>query len=365
MSVKIREKRGRLYLDVYHNGKRTWESLKISVSKDKAQNKEVMRVAEICRSKRELQLLTGAWDIQDPVAGKKELVSYLKEFSANYKSPVGVNNCIHHLKNYENGAVIHIDQVTPRWFEAFQKYLLTDAGLSQASAHLYICIIRGALKKAVADGLIQKSPAEGVKKISAQEIEQPFLNFDEVQRLASTPVEGETATEIRRAFLFACYTGLRVSDLETLTWGQIEKNPMQIIKQQEKTGNPVYVPLKETAQMLLIDGKDHEPAERVFAFSAETRSNTYRYLKQWVKKAGITKNVSWHTARRTFATMALEAGVDIYTVAKLIGHTGIDQVAKYAKVTDRLRRDAIAALPAIDLEKASASQDAEQNKQEA
>jgi hypothetical protein len=59
MSVKVREKRGRLYLDIYQSGKRTWESLNLALTKNKAQNREIYRLAEICRSKRETQLLAG------------------------------------------------------------------------------------------------------------------------------------------------------------------------------------------------------------------------------------------------------------------------------------------------------------------
>jgi hypothetical protein len=72
MSVKVREKRGKLYLDTYLGGKRAWEALGLALTGDKAQNKEIYRLAEICRSKRETQLLTGSWNIQDPVSSKKD-----------------------------------------------------------------------------------------------------------------------------------------------------------------------------------------------------------------------------------------------------------------------------------------------------
>jgi site-specific recombinase XerD len=76
---------------------------------------------------------------------------------------------------------------------------------------------------------------------------------------------------------------------------------------------------------------------------------SYTYLKRWAAEAKVLKSISWHTARRTLATLALENGVAIYTVAKLLGHKNIKQDLKYAKVTDRLRRDAIASLPEIRL----------------
>jgi hypothetical protein len=86
MGVKSREKRGRLYLDIYQSGKRTWESPHLKLTKDKAQNKKVWRIAELCRSKRETQPLAGAWDINDPVAGKVSLIGYMEKYSKNYTS---------------------------------------------------------------------------------------------------------------------------------------------------------------------------------------------------------------------------------------------------------------------------------------
>jgi integrase len=72
-------------------------------------------------------------------------------------------------------------------------------------------------------------------------------------------------------------------------------------------------------------------------------------LKEWAERAKIKKHIGWHTARRTFATLALENSVDPITVAKLLGHKNLDQVMKYAKATDKLKREAIAALPEVNL----------------
>jgi integrase len=365
MGVKIREKRGKLYLDIYQEGKRKWEAIGLTVTKDKTQNKEVMRLAEICRSKREMQLLTSAWNLQDPIAGRKKLVGYLEELAKQYTSSrkQTVMNCVHHLKNYENGRVIQIEQMTPQWIEGFYRYLKNDAGLALTSAGLYSRTLRAALKKAVESGIIQKNPADTVKQIHAPESEQSFLNLEEVQRLADTTVGGAVTAEVKRAFLFACQTGLRISDLETLIWDQIEQNPMQIIKRQKKTESAVHIPLSVTALKLLNNGKPH--TANVFTLpEGKSRRNTYLYLRKWAEKAGIRKRVSWHTARRTFATLALENGADIYTVAKLLGHTSIGQVAKYAKVTDKLRRNAIAGLPEIKLNDTDIPQNAKQNEQE-
>jgi integrase len=348
MSVKLREKRGKLYLNIYQGGKRTWESLHLELTKDKLRNKEIWRIAEICRSKRETQLLTGAWDINDPVAGKISLTDYMEQYSKNYKNPTSVNCCIKYIKDFHGGS-IQLIQITPKWIDDFQNFLLKQDNLSQGTAAFYSRILRSALKRAVTNEMILRNPADVVQKISSPEPEMLFLNIDELKALAKTAVDDPYGAEVRRAFIFACYTGLRVSDLETLTWGKIETNPMQIIKSQEKTKNPAYIPLNKTVQALIVDGKSHAVDENVFNLSTHNRRTSYNYLKEWAEKAGIKKTIGWHTARRTFATMALENGADIYTVAKLLGHVNISNVTKYAKVTDKLRMEAVNALPDIGI----------------
>jgi integrase len=347
MSVKVREKRGKLYLDVYRGGKRSWESLHLSLTKNKDQNKEILRLAEICRSKRETQFLTGAWDITDPVAGKISLIKYMEDFAKTYKKPTVINCCIKYVKQFHGNGVIQLLQITPKWCDDFQNFLLKQEAISRNTVAFYARILRTALNKAVANEIILKNPANHVQKISAPEPELEFLNFEEVKALAGTKLDDRYGAEVRRAFLFSCYTGLRIIDIETLAWGKITNNPMQIIKVQEKTKNAVYIPLSKSAQAILGGIEGHIADEPVFNLSSHNRRTSYYYLKDWALKANIRKNIGWHTARRTFATMALENGADIYTVSKLLGQTSIKHTTKYAKVTDRLRMEAVNALPEI------------------
>jgi integrase len=86
-----------------------------------------------------------------------------------------------------------------------------------------------------------------VKRLVEPKTPLVFLNNHEIQQLADTQLEGSYYNEVRGAFLFVCHTGLRISDIETITWGQIETNPMQIIKRQEKTKNHGYIPLSNSA----------------------------------------------------------------------------------------------------------------------
>jgi len=348
MSVKVRVKRGKLYLDIYQGGKRTWETLHLELTKDKVQNKEIMRLAEICRSKRETQFLTGAWDISDPVARKISLIKYMEDYSKSYKKPSVIDACIKHIKDF-HGDNIHLNQVTTKFITDFQNHLLSNEKLSQGTAAFYSRVLRSILNRAADNGMIQKNPAKFAQKITATEPEMVFLSHDELNELAKIKIDDPYGSEVRRAFLFACYTGLRVSDLETLTWEKITGNPTQLIKRQEKTGSSVNVPLHADAKKLISDGKKHQPTDLVFDLSEHDRRVSYYYLKDWAVEAGIKKTIGWHTARRTFATLALENGVDISTVAKLLGHTSLNSVTKYAKVTDKLKVEAINALPTIGI----------------
>ena len=347
MGVKIREKRGKLYLDIYQGGKRAWESLHLELTKDIAQNKEIWRLAEICRSKRETQFLTGAWNINDPIAGKISLVKYMEEYAAAYKKPSPVVSCINYIKEFHIGGAVQLAQITPKWIDDFQNFLLRQEPLSAGSAAFYSRILRSALNRAVSKEIILKNPAADISKLAAPEPETAFLSFDEVKALSKIKPAHPYGAEVRRAFLFGCYTGLRISDIETLTWGKITASPMQIIKTQEKTKNAVYIPLGKSAQALITDGKTHAADEFVFSLSSRSRRTSYARLKDWAEKAGLKKNIGWHTARRTFATMALETGADIYTVAKLLGQAGVSNVGRYAKATDKLRMEAVNALPDI------------------
>ena len=349
MGVKIRINRGRFYLDIHYNGKRTWERLDLTVSTDPTQNREVMKLAEVLRSKRETQIVSGEWGLLDPLKGKTSLYQYALEIAETKNSGKNTLKALKHLEAYPGGGAIQLGQVTERWFEGFQNYLLRDAGISKMTASHYAAEIRFILHRAVRDSIIPRNPAASVKGIPVPESEKVYLNTEEIQRLANTPIGGKLGAEVRRAFLFCCFTGLRVSDIRTLTWGDIQRDPLQIKKRQEKTGRYVFIPLNGNAWELINDNAIHKHTELVFPLLGTTGTSTNQYLGFWTRDAGIEKKIGWHTARHTFATLTLENGADFFTVSKLLGHTKTATTAVYTKATDKLKREAVNALPSIDI----------------
>lgn len=352
MGVKIRQKRNKLYLDIHYNGKRTTQALYLTITENKAHNREAMKIAEIARAEKERQLFRQSWGLQDDLSAKKPLYQYMQELGESRSPKDKINKCLKYLKAFPGGDAIQIQQVSSTWIENFQTYLLKDTGLAQTTAYHYATAVRYALNRAVRENIILKSPAANVRGITVPESDKVYLNTDEIQRFAKVEIRGKLWPEIRRAFLFSCFTGLRISDLKSLVWGDIEQEPLQIKKRQQKTKNFVYIPLNATAWKLINDKTIHKYDDYVFPVIAESLTNTNHYLKRAAELAEIEKPIGWHTARHTFATLTLEGGADFFTVSKLLGHTKTSTTAVYTKATDKLRREAVNALPSVDLARA-------------
>jgi integrase len=259
-----------------------------------------------------------------------------------------LNRVLRYLGKFRDGS-IGLGQVTEKWLEDFQFYLLKESGLSKGTAGRYEAAVRFALRKAARDRLIPRNPAEGVRAITIPESNKVYLTVQEIQKLANTPLGGKLGGAVKRAFIFACFTGLRVSDVKTLEWGDINIESMQMSKRQEKTETKVFIPLHVVAWDTINDGTIHNHKELVFPRLSQSKTDTGQYITTWAKKAGIEKQIGWHTARHTFAVLSLESGAEIYTVSKLLGHTNLKNTQVYAKATDKMKREAVNALPVIDI----------------
>jgi site-specific recombinase XerD len=112
----------------------------------------------------------------------------------------------------------------------------------------------------------------------------------------------------------------------------------------------VVVPLHDSAWAIINDGSIHNYDEAVFSLLAGTKTDTNKYLIRWTEKAGIQKHITWHAARRTCPSLLHEMGADIYTIQKICGHAKIETTAIYTRVSDRSLREAVNALPSIEVE---------------
>jgi integrase len=119
---------------------------------------------------------------------------------------------------------------------------------------------------------------------------------------------------------------------------------------QKKTGRIVTIPLNPAAWALIDPGDSiNRHDSLVFPVLGTKRIDTNKILITWAGAAGIGKRIGWHTGRRTFATLTIEVGADISTVSRLLGHSGIRVTGVYAQSTDQAKREAVNALPVIEI----------------
>jgi integrase len=345
-----------LYLDYYHQGKRKYEYLQLylipsptkgKLSKtDKDDNQKNLALAEAIRSKRHLELQNGIYGFQDQSKMKGSFLRYFEYLSEKRKGNTGNygnwDSTFKHLQRFVKFDITFA-QIDKRWLNDFKEYLQKEARtpakqpLSQNSASSYYNKVRAALREAFKEGIIQRNPADETEGIKAGEPEREFLTLEELQAVAKTECE---IPILKRAFLFSALSGLRWSDVHKMTWSEVQHSNeigYYIRFTQKKTKGAETLPISDQTFELL--GERGKADERVFVGLKYSAWHNVR-LQQWMMKAGITKNITFHCARHTYATLQLTLGTDIYTVSKLLGHKDLKTTQIYAKIIDERKKEA-------------------------
>ncbi len=190
-------------------------------------------------------------------------------------------------------------------------------------------------------------------KVDENQLRKEILSLDEIAQLASTHYDNENPN-IRRAFLFCLYTGLRFCDVKDLTFTNVDFANRLLTFEQNKTkghsaNSGVVIPLDETHLKLI--GEPSQPDNRgEVIYPLPSYEMCLKALNRWVKRAGINKHITWHCARHSFAVNILNNGANIKTVASLLGHSGLRHTEKYTRAVDSLKQQAIASLPALNID---------------
>lgn len=343
-----------IYLDLYRDGMRQYEFLKLyivpeSTPFDKMQNAQTMAAANAIKAQRIIELANGAAGIKNINKSKLLLVDW---FDIHYKSIENLNESTKRLTRMMFGLVkeygceklrlCDVDKAYCKGFIDFLKNTYKKKNgqpLSVQSMEGYFIRFNYALNEAVRNGLIEKNPFRNLsaaEKIKSVKSTRTYLTVEEVQRLIDTECSREN---IKRAFLFSCFSGLRYSDVRLLKWGDLKKEGgnMKLALVQKKTKELLYLNLSEEAVAWLPAKK----ADNESIFDLQVISWVDKTVARWSMEAGIKKHVTFHTARHTFATMLLTLGADLYTVSKLLGHTNIQTTQIYAKIIDQKKQDAV------------------------
>lgn len=370
IKVKLREKvisgnRRSLYLDFYpaiphpETGEPTRREFlglylfdKAKNPIDKQHNKETLQLAEQIRQKRENHLnkpeiYTGYELEQKRIKerGEQNFVAYFKTLADKRKASNHDNwlSAYNYLETFTKGNLKFAD-LNEKFCNEFKEYLLTTKSnksskttLAQNSAVSYFNKLKATLKQAYKDGYLTTDLNAKIEPIKQAETRRNFLTIEELNSLVKTECNNPL---LKRAALFSALTGLRFSDIKNLVWGEleyIEGNGYFIQFKQQKTKGVEMMPISEQAYSLL--GERKEPTDKVFeglTYSAYENKHLY----QWIGAAGITKDITFHCFRHTFATLQLSKGTDIYTVSKMLGHRELKTTQIYAKIIDQTKREA-------------------------
>ena len=358
MKIALRNKptktQGRsLYLDFYENGRRWYQFLNLFLTGDRQRDKETMRIAEGILSQRRLDAAATQNALPAPSRMKADFIEYCRkigESKPTEHSRYGWKKAIDHLARFAGKEGIAFSAVNDTLMENFKDYLLERVNAN--SANVYFGKIKTACKKAQKQQILTNYVGMDVT-IKKQKTLPKYLTFEELQKLQATPTRRQ---EFRDAFLFSCFSGLRFSDVKALTWDQVRHENGQTFLwfRQEKTKEPQALPLSEQAASILNAQKDSTPSPKIrreieknVVFKLPTAPAVGMMLKNWAKRAGIGKTVSFHVGRHTFATLSLTYGADLYTVSKLLGHANIQTTQIYAEVIDATKRNAVNMLPTL------------------
>lgn len=360
--VRLREKKLvngvlSLYLDIYVNGKRSYEFLKLYLIPEtnpqaKVQNENTMRAANTIKLNRILEITNNKAGLKNTsIRAKMLLKDWMETFrqaqeQKGVKDQKLIHNTVHALTAYNINVAMR--DVNRDYIVGLTNFLRNDyrsprgKKLKDYSVINYLGCLRNALNMAVREDVIADNPIMKLSaqdKVKAPESQREFLTIEEVQRLEATD---SPYPHIKQAFLFACYTGLRCSDVRSITWGKIVKDgeKYRLHTVMFKTKRPFYIPLSKKAIQWMPERGDKTDDDLIFE-NIPVQVNTELYLQPWLDKAGITKHITFHCSRHTFGTMMLTLGADIYTTSKLLGHTKVEVTQIYAKIINKKKDDAV------------------------
>ncbi len=322
---------------------------------ERQHNKDVTELAKRIRFESEQELKEREVGYRMPQSTDTDFLEYYRDYVANYTKKdlsvikVSYSRFADFLKDtpkYKSFASkIKPSQIDRDMMTAFVEYL-QKRSYGDGAASIY-ARFKKVVKYATEHDLFTKNPCNGISiKSDRNALKKSYLSMGEMETLMNTPFQGNT--NIRRAFLFSLYTGLRWCDVRELKFENVDfTNKILSFTQKKTEGHSthanVVTPLTENTLALI--GEKGEAGARIFNLPSYTLCS--RYVKMWVARAGIEKNISWHCARHSFAVNLVSNGTDISTVQSLMGHSNISMTQRYLHVVDELKKTAVNIFPKV------------------
>ncbi len=303
-------------------------------------NARLTEKAEAMRCRRYEEIVNERYDFFDKKKLNGSFIEYFKEHA--HKKNARYEQTFIHFNRFTGGKCT-FGEINIELCNKFLEYLHTTSQVIHTKRKLhpnsiasYWSAFLGTLHAAHRDRKIKENPCPYLERAESIPTDRVGLSADELITLAETPCE---VPVLKRAFLFACLTGLRKSDIKALTWEMIQPEadgtPYVTIRMQ-KTKQIIHNPIGDEA-LELIRLAD-KCAGLIFPDFKDNMTQTA--LKQWLGAAGITKNITFHSSRHTYCSLQLGAGTDSRTVQTLVGHKNLATTQGYLDNVDRKKMEA-------------------------
>ncbi|MDR0812251.1 MAG: site-specific integrase [Paludibacter sp.] len=360
-----------IYLDYYREGQRKYDFLKLYLlpatnTANRTKNADTLQLAKAIQAKKIVELQNNIHGFSNSGTRLKvNVIDYIEKLAEKKREKAGGNsrgNCqnylalAYHIQKY-SGDKLTFKSVDKRFCEGFLEYLKTAERTNAWGDHFplnpntqfgYMKKFETVLNTAIADEIITVNPFRHIKqenKPKKHRAEVCYLTEEELKMLDNTPMKPPV---IKQAFLFSCYTGLRFSDVTRLTWDKLQKDnngDTLISFVQKKTDKQEYLPIAKKALNYLPERNAAKANDIVFKLPTNKFTNVV--LRNWTCAVGITKKVTFHVARHTYATLLLTLEVPIEVVSKNLGHADIQTTQIYAKVVNAAQRAAVSKLDTL------------------
>ena len=241
---------------------------------------------------------------------------------------------------------ISIAIITESLFEEY-RFFLKKRGLKASTVNTNLCWLSRLMFRAVSRRIIRCNPFENAK-YENEEKKIRFLQKSDVMKLMAMKMNDRESELARLMFVFSCFTGLAIADMENLEYRHIQtaaNGRKYIRKERQKTKVEFVIPLHPIAEAIISHCRNaqerneeqqtvKEKGDSLFFQPHSNRSVMGKNLSILGKACGIRQRLSFHVARHTFGTMSLSAGIPIESIAKMMGHASISSTQIYAQVTD-------------------------------
>lgn len=281
-----------------------------------------------------------------PKVEEKQIISFFDEYIIELRKRIGYDYKLPTIWKYEQSRNLLADYLRSirkkdypvkdldlNFITKYELFLKVDKKLAVATVYKTIQRLKKVTTVALQRELINKDPFISYK-FTRPKTEVQFLTQDDLNLLSERSLNQRRLEDVRKMFLFCCYTGLAYSEMENLKWEHISpgSTDMTFISMiREKTSKKLFIPLMDVP-VEILDYYKSEESEFVFPRLSNQKFNSY--LKEVADIVGIEKRVTHHMARKTFATtVLLYNDVPMEIVSEILGHSSISITQEhYAKV---------------------------------